>query len=412
MNRALFAVLLVGVLGGCKRAEPTRAIDDAQLARVPFEQVVKAARGQTVRWFFWSGDGTINKYVDEYVTPEVAKRYGITLQRVPVDDPALAINRLLAEQKAGQTAGQVDLVWINGENFRTGKRAGLFFGPFARSLPSAQLVDADSAAIATDFGVPTEGFESPWNRAQFVFIYDTAHVPAQPTSLDELTQFIEQHPGRFTYPAPPDFTGSAFLRQVLYGVAGGASELAGHFDEAKWARLSPKLFALLKRWRPNLWHGGETYPESSSRLHQLFAQSEVWISMSYGPETASSRIQDGQFPVTTRTFVLDQGTLANTNFVAIPFNSQHKAAAMVVADYLLSAEAQLQKQDPGVWGTLSVLDPQRLSPEWRARFEAQPRGIATLPVEVLNAHEVPEIDPSWLDRLEADWVRDLSHAPH
>ena len=410
MNRLFVIALLLG-LGGCKRSPSVAGLDDGALASTPFEQVRDTARGQTVRWFFWSGDGTINKYVDEYVIPTVASRYGIRLERVPVDDPALAINRLLTEKKAGQTAGKVDLVWINGENFRTGKAAGLFFGPFSRSLPSAKFVDLDSPAIATDFGVPTEGFESPWNRAQFVFIHDTAHVAKPPASIEALTAFIEQHPGRFTYPAPPDFTGSAFLRHVLYGVAGRPQELAGPVDEKKWAVLSPKLLALLRRWRPNLWRGGATYPESSSRLHQLYAQGEVWLSMSYGPETASSKIQEGQFPPTTRTFVLEQGTLANTNFVAIPYNSEHKAAAMVVADFLLSPEAQLKKQDPRVWGSLSVLDLGRMTDEWRARFAAQKPGVATLPADVLRAHALPELDPSWLERLEADWVRELAHAP-
>ena len=410
MKRIVLLVLLLAA-PACTRDATPPLLNDGQLAAAPFEKVRAAARGQPVRWFFWSGDGTINRYVDEYVVPQVAARFGVKLERIPVDDPALAINRLLSEQRSGQTRGQVDLIWINGENFRTGKQAGLFFGPFARSLPSARFLDEESPAVTTDFGVPTEGFESPWNRAQFVFIHDTAHVASPPLSIDALTEFIEQHPGRFTYPAPPDFTGSAFLRHVLYAVAGGPQALSGKLDETRWSRLSPKLFAKLKRWRPNLWRRGETYPESASRLHQLYAQGEVWLSMSYGPETASSRIREGVFPPTTRTFVLDTGTLANTNFVAIPFNSQHKAAAMVVADFLLSPEAQLQKQDPAVWGTLSVLDSKRLPPEWSARFAAQPRGPATLPVAVLNAHAVPELDPSWLERLESDWVRELTYAP-
>ena len=406
--RLLLALGLVA-LSGCKCASPPALSPDPRAA--PFEDVERAARGATVRWFFWSGDGTINKYVDEYVIPEVKRRYEVTLLRVPVDDPALAINRLLAEKQTGKLDGKVDLVWINGENFRTGKKAGLFFGPFAERLPNARFLNAQEPAVRSDFGVPTDGYESPWNRAQFVFIYDTTRVPVPPSSLDALTRFIEANPGRFTYPAPPDFTGSAFLRHVLYEIAGDPATLQGPLDEARWKELSPRLFALLARWRPNLWQGGRTFPESSSRLHQLFAQGEVWLSMSYGPETASSRIREGQFPEATRTFVLDAGTLANTNFVVIPFNSEHAGAAMVVANFLLSPEAQFQKQDPSVWGTHSVLDPGRLSPEWQARFIAQPRGVATLSPEVLRAHALPELDPSWIDRLEAEWRSELSRAP-
>lgn len=394
-------------LVGCRSAVQPQAVDPLN---APFESVLKNAKGQTVRWFFWSGDGTINRYVDEYLIPQVKQRFDITLVRVPVDDPAIAINRLLTEKKAGKRDGVVDLLWVNGENFRTGKAEGLFFGPFASRLPNTRFVNAQDEAVRLDFGVPTEGYESAWNRAQFVFIYDTQKVPEPPRTLEALSAFIEAHPGRFTYPAPPDFTGSAFLRHVAYELAPAPGALAGTVDERRWAELSPSLFTVLQRWKPNLWQAGQTYPESSSRLHQLFAQGEVWLSMSYGPETASSRIREGLFPPTTRTFVLDHGTIANTNFVAIPFNSQHAGAAMVVADFLLSPEAQLRKQDPTVWGTHSVLDVQRLPPEWQERFTTQPRGEATLSPEELRAHALPELDPTWLDRIESSW-REAQIAP-
>lgn len=406
MHRILGLVILC--LAACRSPARAPSIDPL---KVPFDKVVEGARGTTVRWFFWSGDGTINRYVDEYVIPTVNQRFGITLVRVPVDDPAIAINRLLAEKRAGKTDGVVDLLWVNGENFRTGKAEGLFFGPFASRLPNLRFVDGQDQAVRLDFGVATDGYESPWNRAQFVFIYDTEKVPEPPRSLEALTKFIEANPGRFTYPAPPDFTGSAFLRHVLYGLAKTPAELSGPLDDARWSALSPRLFGVLDSWKPHLWQQGRTFPESSSRLHQLFAQGEVWLSMSYGPETASSRIREGLFPASTRTFMLERGTIANTNFVAIPFNSQNAGAAMVVADFLLSPEAQLKKQDPAVWGTHSVLDVQRLPPEVRAQFLAQPRGPATLSPAELRANALPELDPSWIDRLEASW-REAQRAPH
>ena len=49
------------------------------------------------------------------------------------------------------------------------------------------------------------------------------------------------------------------------------------------------------------------------------------------------------------------GTIGNTHFVAIPYNSSAKEGAQVVANFLLSPEAQARKLDPTVWGDPTVL---------------------------------------------------------
>jgi putative thiamine transport system substrate-binding protein len=80
---------------------------------------------------------------------------------------------------------------------------------------------------------------------------------------------------------------------------------------------------------------------------------------------------------------------------------------MVVADFLMSPEAQAKKQDPGVWGDFTVLDVAGLDPADRARFDALPRGIATLPPEALTPVR-PEPHPSWMTEIEAEWLRRFS----
>jgi putative thiamine transport system substrate-binding protein len=108
-----------------------------------------------------------------------------------------------------------------------------------------------------------------------------------------------------------------------------------------------------------------------------------------------------------RTFILKAGTIGNTHFVAIPFNAAHKPAAMVVADFLMSPEAQAHKQDPRVWGDGTVLDLKALDPADRARFEALPQGVATLPPDQLVPVR-PEPHPSWMTEIEAEWLRRFS----
>ena len=98
------------------------------------------------------------------------------------------------------------------------------------------------------------------------------------------------------------------------------------------------------------------------------------------------------------------GSIGNTHFVAIPFNSGASEGAMVFADFLLSPEAQLRKQDPSVWGDPTVLAMDKLEPPDRAKFAALPLGVATLSPRELGP-ALLEPHPSWMTRLEAEWRR-------
>ena len=128
------------------------------------------------------------------------------------------------------------------------------------------------------------------------------------------------------------------------------------------------------------------------------------MAMAFNPAEASAAIAAGTLPGTVRTSTLDGGTLANTHFVAIPFNAAAKEAAMVVADFLMSPEAQAHKQDPRVWGDFTVLDVAALAPADRRRFAELPLGIATLSPEQLGP-ALAEPHPSWAAWLEAEWER-------
>src|SRR5262249_60035535 len=104
--------------------------------------------------------------------------------------------------------------------FAAMKAQALLFGPFAEALPNYRLVDiAGKPTTRIDFTVPTDGLEAPWGMAQIVFLYDTARVSQPPRDMAQFLAWATAHPGRFTYPAPPDFTGSTFLKQALYGLA-------------------------------------------------------------------------------------------------------------------------------------------------------------------------------------------------
>jgi len=399
VRASVFGVALLGVLVP-EFQHPTAA------AQEDWQTVLERARGQTVDWYMWGGFPGTNAYVNGFVADRLQAKYGVRLRQVPVTDIAEVVSKLLVEKQAGKNrGGQADLLWINGENFRTAKRNGLLFGPFARRLPNYDLVDWSQPSVRNDFGEPVEDLESPWGSAQVVMIYDQKRTPRPPQSVGALLEWIRANPGRFTYPAPPDFTGSVFVRHVFYHVSGDVNYWQGDWSEARYQETAGGTYRLLRELAPFLWREGSTYPASPERLSQLFADGEVDFSISYHPAEASKKILDGLYPQSVRTFVFEEGTISNTHFVAIPFNAEDKAAAMVTANLLLSPEAQLVKADPRVWGDLPAIDIQRLPAQWQERFQALPRGPATLPDRVLQRHRLPEPPSEILIRLEKGWER-------
>lgn len=394
MIRTLLAALFL-VLPLAAAAEP----DPADWPAVEAE-----ASGQTVYWHAWGGDPRINAYID-WAAGEVAARYGVAVRHVKLADTGEAVARVLAERSAGRDAdGAVDLIWINGENFASMKGAGLLFGPWADAIPARGLVDvAGNPALTSDFTVPTDGLEAPWGLAQLVFYHDAARTPAPPRSASDLLAWAAANPGRFAYPAPPDFLGQAFLKQALLELAADPAALAAPVAAGDYAAVTAPLWAYLDALAPHLWRAGRTYPRSQAQVRQLLADGETDLAFSYNPAEASAAVAAGELPATARSYVFDRGTLANAHFLAIPYNATAKAGAMILANFLTTPEAQARKQDPDVWGDFTVLAVAALAAEDSARFADLDLGVATLAPEAL-APALPEPHPSWTARLETDWI--------
>ncbi len=344
---AVLAVVAISalaiVLGACGSASTRSETSAPAQATSGWRGLLREARGQTVRFWMYGGDDHVNAYVDDHVRPAL-ERLGVRLQRVPVTDTADALRRVIAERRAGRSSGGgVDLVWVNGENFATGKQAGLWLKDWSTRLPNShRYVDWSDPTIATDFRVPVDGQESPWQRATFVYAYDSARTGHPPTTFDALLAYAKAHPGRVTYPAPPDFTGSAFVRQVV----------AAKGDDG--------ALRYLREIKPYLYRHGDVYPKSQAELDQLFGDGQVDFAMAYDANFVNADVRKGIFPPTARPFVMQPGALTNTSYVAIPANAAHAAGAQVLANLLLDPRLQALKARADVLGNPTVLDAARL----------------------------------------------------
>jgi len=396
----ILGFLAAGV-SACASGPEANGPDASELAHLPWDSVVAMARGTDVTWRMWRGDPAINAYVDGWVTSTVRERFGIRLVAVEGRGAEL-VNQFVVEREA-RARGGADLVWINGETFHNLMSEALLQGPWAGALPSAARVDSASAIVMRDFEQELRGFESPWGRVQFALIYDTLRTPDPPQTVEELGRWILAHPGRFTH--DQSFTGMTFLKVLMYAVGGGVSRFQGGFHLEAYDEGSGAVMDWLHQHSPAFWREGKVYPSDVSELHRLFANSEVDFSMSNNESEAVTKSRQGILPRTARPLLLRDGTIANAHYVGIPFNAPNPAGAMVVADLLLSPEAQFEKQRPEVWGDRTVLDVEALPPEWRARFEALAADPRALPPDTLGRYALPEVAPQYHERISEDWRR-------
>ncbi|MDT8992477.1 ABC transporter substrate-binding protein [Curvibacter sp. APW13] len=373
----------------------------AAQAETAWAAIEKRARGQTVYFNAWAGSPAINAYI-QWASAQAKERYGVQVEHVKISDAADTVRRVRNEKAAGKTRGSVDLVWINGENFLAMKREQLLFGPFAEQLPHFALVDTQGKPTTRlDFAEPTEGFEAPWGMAQLTFMVDAQRTPEPPRSLAALLAFAKAHPGRVSYPRPPNFHGTTFVKQVLMDVNRDRSALYRPVTDTAFSQATAPLWTALDALHPLLWRGGRQFPLSAEAQRQMFADGELLLALTFNPNDAANEIAAGRFAKSVTSYQFDSGTIGNTHFLAIPFNAAAADAAQVFANFLLSPMAQARKADIAAWGDPTVLSMQKLTPADRALF-----GQQRAPGQVeRSAPTIPEPHGSWVEPLEREWAR-------
>ena len=405
--RKLLALLLAFTLlfsfNGCGQEQSgTQKLD---LSSAEWDEIVEAARGTTVTFYGWGGDENRNNWLNTTVADYVKEHYDIALEVVGMDINDI-LSKLSGEKQAGSETGSIDMIWINGENFYSAKDNGLLYGPFTGQLPNMEAyIDLQDPETLNDFCMPIEGYEAPYAKAQMVFFNDSAVTPEAPASAEELLEFCKKYPGKVTYPALPDFTGSAFVRNIIYELCGWEQfqNMEADYDTVK-AAIEPAL-DYLRELNPYLWNEGNTFPESSTTVDAMFADGELVMDMSYGPFSVATGIAEGTYTDTTRTFVFDNGTIGNTNYMAIAFNSPNKAGAMVVINAILSTELQLTQYEQ--LRELPVVSADKLSAEEQAAFDAVDLGEGVLSQAELLEHRLPEMPADLVPVIEEIWLNEV-----
>ncbi|MFA3789910.1 ABC transporter substrate-binding protein [Aliiglaciecola sp. SL4] len=356
-----------------------------------WQKTLNEAKGDTVYFYAWGGSKPVNDYL-RWAAREIASRYKVRLRHVKVADISEAVSRLKAE--SGNKSA-IDLLWINGENFSFLKQQELLLGNLWTGIPNAALLATQALSLENDFGVPIDGYEVPWGVGQFNIIASnnllvnnsplaTNNLETQNRKVtpESILQTAKQHPGRLSYPRPPEFHGTTFLKQLLVALSDNDARLFAYASPEAQATLLPLLWDYLDQLHPLIWQQGRAFPSSNTEQLSLVQQKTLDLTVSFNPNQLIKEQKEQRLPLSAQRLYFSQGAITNSHNLAIPKGAQSPAAAKVVINFLLSEQAQQQKLQ-GSWGDPTVITP-LLDP------------ASTLPSQ-------QELHSSWQQVIEEQW---------
>ncbi len=411
MKKRLLAFLLsAGMILGLTACGGTETSKDSskeekKKEEISYEAMVDEAKGSTVTFYGWGGDDNLNQWLDDFFAPRLKEKYDITLERVPMNIEDV-LSQLQGEKEAQKKDGDIDMIWINGENFRTCKENDMLYGPFAEMLPNYKdYIDGDKEENKADFCYPIEGYEAPYGKAQMVFMTDSEIVQAPPTDAASFMEFCKAHSGKVTYPALPDFTGSAFVRNIIYDLCGYEQFMDMEADKETVKKAIEPALEYLRELNPYLWNKGKTFPADSNALNNMFADGEVVFNVSYDAYATATGIENGTYKETTIPFQFDKGTIGNTNYIAIAGNSANVAGAMVAINEMLDPEVQANRFSK--LRTVPVVEYDRLNDEQKEAFDSVDLGKGSISQDELLSKRLPEMPSALVPIIEEIWAEEV-----
>lgn len=301
---------------------------------------------QQVYFHAWGGSDEVNQYL-RWAQQQLAAE-DIQLVHVKVSDISETVALLLRENQRQQQRSAVDLLWLNGENFHALKAANALRGDLSAAVANSALLDP-SLGWQHDFGIATDDFELPWGVGQFhLLVRGLGHTNSM--SPQQLLDYAKGNPARLSYPKPPEFHGTTFLKLLLLELNQHHEALYRAPQAAQQEQLLAPLWAYLDKLHPLLWRGGREFPASAAQQQQLLAQGVLDNAVSFNPSELTNAQRNQRLPATIKTLLVGERAITNSHYLAIPKAANNPEGALQVVNFLLSEAAQQRKQAADGWG--------------------------------------------------------------
>ncbi len=359
MKRYLYILItsfLILALAGCQQPDVG---DQTDVTAREWSWVLDSADGTSATLYHNLESEDKLEWLEKTVKTRLESS-GITLrlEKKPIME---LIDKLEQEKINEIESGTIDLILVDGSDMAMLYEKDLVYGPFLNKVPNYHTnVNPEDYEFMYAEGQELNYSALPVFRNQLAMVYDEDVLDEPPATLEEMIDLIMASPGSFTFPMPDDQSGRQFMEtffatfsdyETLYRVNPTREEV-----EAAVVPALEKLRVL----KNALYKKGEIYPADEEQQDMLFFEGQIGFALTTNPVKASKRSRIETYPFGARAFIPAGGTVGDTMYMVIPFNSANKSAGMIFANETLTADVQLAKYKPSEGSDLPVVDTSRM----------------------------------------------------
>ena len=296
-----------------------------------------AAGGKTVVTLWATGSDNVRQIFETLTSDFNAKndKYEVELQFMLSGTGTQSLaDMLTAASRAKQTNTDYDLVDFSGDDWS--KVVSLIGEEQFVKLDGAQMPNAASVAAKSSV---SPDYCQPYRGTTVILAYDSAAVPTPPATMDELVQWMKDHPGRFAYNQPgTGGAGDSFARSAVYNFL---PEEAFTSDDEKWTAEWDQGFDFLKEIHQYMYTSGGSivYPAKNQGTLDLLNQGEIDMCPNWADMVLSQRAK-GEIKDTIKITQIQPALTGSLQTLAIPTFGSHTEGAYAFINYMLSPRAQ------------------------------------------------------------------------
>lgn len=353
--KSLIAVSIAALLGtAAYAAEPVGAdkfniqpgFDLSKLTADNFYDVIVPLAKKEGSVTFFDFTDSFGPLFTNHLIPEFEAKYGIKVNYVRGDGSA-AIQQLISAHNSGAKS-PADAYFISSGNLGTVMKGGAVAN-IGLNVVLPNGAGLDPVIATTTGGIQHGGAYLPFHRNQTAIIYDSRTLAADkvPADLDALLAWATANPGKFIMTSPTGGgSGSGFLQSVAYAkVTGDAcrATLVNYSITEEQAKAFAASDCMKPAWDyyRKLLPVAEVTKGNSDTLTLIGngagSIGTAWEDMSY------DFIGRGLLPPTSRLELLTSGQVGGGDGMFLPADGEHPAAGMLLLDYLMSHDFQLEK---------------------------------------------------------------------
>jgi putative spermidine/putrescine transport system substrate-binding protein len=319
------AVFVSIALGGC-----------AQSTGASASGIGGAAPGSKTVNVFISGDTNIQglwqkSIVPAFETANPGYTVNVTLDLHGAHD-AQTMAKLTSATAAKKDPG-MDL--IDGGFIATASEANLLTTVSAKTVPTLSGISKTVLAAGGPGGIPYRG-------SSVLLAYNSNTVTNPPKTLDALLAWIKANPGKFAYNSPSTGgSGGSFVSTVLdkYVPAADRAKMTtsnASSLEKDWT----EGFNTLKGLNPYLYQKG-VFPNGNQQVLDLLSSGQIQMAPVWS-DMFTTGITNGAIPASVKsTQISGPSFTGGAAYLGIPKTSPHQAAALKLANFVLSPAAQV-----------------------------------------------------------------------